>query len=456
MQIKNKLTLLFTFIVAVILLCINLYIYIFSRTYTRNNFFNQLKERAVVTATIFLESDEESSSIINSFQKKYLRTLPGEVIRIYNEKDEPAFIDSSHTFIFDSTLINEIRTKREYRLEKDGRQISGIYYEDNQGNFVIIASGIDEVGIKNLNHLKNVLLIGFVLSIVIVFFSGRYFTKLMLKPVSDISSQANKISETNLHLRLNEGNKKDELAELSITINRMLHRLENAFELQKNFVANASHELRTPLTSIIGNIEVTLTKARTVEEHKIVLESIMEQAERLQKLTNGLLNLAQSNLDFSNLKKEEIRLDELLLEMKDAMRVKRPGSEVELIFPEMPDSPSVLTIQGDKNLLATALLNIIDNACKFSDSKKVVASLFLKQNEISICISDKGIGIAENELPHVTETFFRAGNARSYSGSGIGLALAEKIISLHSGKLLIGSQLDKGTDVTIIFYAQPA
>lgn len=451
MKIKNKLTLLFTLIFAVILICLNLYIYLFSRSTTIANFYSMLRDRAIIAATVFLEADEESSEIINSFQKKYFRSLPQEVIRIYNEKYEPVFVDSTNFSNYDKRFIDEVKSRKEYRIEKDNRQMLGIYYQDNQGNFVIITSAINEAGINSLNHLKKVLLFGFLVSLVIVFTAGRYFTKIILKPISAISTQANRISETNLHLRLSEGNKKDELADLSITINKMLQRLEDAFELQKNFVADASHELRTPLTSIIGNIEVSLAKARSVEELQVVLETVLAEAEKLHKLTNGFLNLAQSNVDFSNLRKEEIRLDELLMEMKDELKTKNPKADIEIVFPVMPENPSELTIMGDKNLLETALLNILENASKFSDNKKVTAALILNKTNITIKISDQGIGISENELPHVTETFFRAGNARVYSGSGIGLALADKIIRLHGGTLKIKSDLNVGTDVMVSF-----
>lgn len=452
MKIKNKLTLIFTLIIAVILVCLNLYIYFLSASFTENNFYDQLKDRAVITATIFLEQDEESSNVIKVFQKKYMHSLPGEIIRVYNDKDEPVFIDSSDVVTFNKTLIQVIRQQKEYRFKKDNRQAIGIYYTDNQGDFVIVASALDENGINNLSQLAKVLLLGFAVSIVVVFFSGRYFTKLMFQPVTEISAQANKISDTNLHLRLSEGNRKDELAELSIVINRMLHRLENSFDLQKNFVANASHELRTPLTAIIGNIEVTLAKARTIEEHKAVLESIMEEAEKLHKVTNGLLSLAQSNIDFSNLHWEEIRLDELLFELRNELKVKRPGSEMEIKFNSLPENPSMLVITGNKNLLETALLNIMDNACKFSGNKKITSVLIPTDKTISIIIADQGIGISEADLPHVTETFYRAGNAYVYSGSGIGLALADKIITLHGGSLSISSRLNAGTEVTISFF----
>lgn len=451
MKIKNKLTLLFTVTVAVIIGCLNLYIYFLSRTFTHNNFYSLLKERANIAATVFLEADEVSADVIKPFQKKYLHALPQEYIRVYNDSNISEYTDTAESFNFEASLINKIREQKEYREQTGSRQTLGIYYVDNQGNFVIIASAVNESGIKNLDELRIVLLIGFVISIIALFFTGRFFTSIMLKPVSVISEQAEKISETNLHLRLSEGNKKDELAELSIVINHMLERLEHAFDLQKSFVANASHELRTPLTSIIGNIEVTLSKARTAEEYKQVLESITFQAEKLHKLTNGLLNLAQSNLDFASLRKEEIRLDEVLIELKNEMKVKHPESKIEIVFPKMPDDPSSLTILGEKNLLETALLNLMDNACKFSDGKEVISFMLLSEKDISIRISDRGIGISQNELPHLTETFYRAENARAYSGSGIGLALAEKIIQLHGGKLFISSELNKGTEVTVSF-----
>ncbi|HET6993305.1 MAG TPA: HAMP domain-containing sensor histidine kinase, partial [Bacteroidia bacterium] len=395
---------------------------------------------------------EETPAFIQSFQKKYLRTLPGEIIRMYNEADQPVFIDSTDIFTFPKSLIDYVRKKRIYEFQDGKKQVLGILYPDNQGNFVIIVSAIDEAGRARDKQLLIVLAVGFFISIIIVFIAGRFFTKSILRPVSAITDQANNISESNLHLRLNEGNKKDELAELSMTINHMLGRLEHAFEQQKSFVSNASHELRTPLTSIIGNIEVTLTKARTEEDYKITLESIMIEAEKLQKLTNGLLDLAQSDTDFSSIKKEELRIDELLFETTNSRRLIKGNNKIDLVFPEMPEDPSSMTIRGNKGFLETALLNLIDNACKFSDGKKVTITLLLENNNIVIKIADQGIGISPDELLNIKETFYRAKNAHGYPGSGIGLTLSDKIIRMHDGILDILSSPGAGTEIKISFH----
>ena len=451
MKIKNKLTIIFTGIIALILLALNFYIYALSSSIARADFYEQLHSRAFVAANIYLENDENTDANIIKFRNKYLRTLPQEIIRIYNKDNQPVFVDSSDRLTFQPWIINKIRRDKEFRFEINNRQIVGINYDDNQGDFIIIASAVDEIGQTKLMQLRKVLTAGFLFCIVVVFFIGRYFTKLMLKPVSDISDQANNITETNLHLRLNIGNSKDEIAELAITFNKMLERLENSFDLQKEFVSNASHELRTPLTSIIGNIEVTLSMSRSEKEHREVLYSILQESERLQNLSNGLLSLAQSDLDFQKVSKDEIRIDELLLEIKDEIAAKYPDRIVELQFDQMPDKEEELTILGEHNLLETALLNLVDNACKFSKDKPITIKLIVNHQQIRITISDQGVGIPVEEIIKIRETFFRATNARSFPGTGIGLALADRIIRLHGGVLSIKSELNFGTDVIVTF-----
>jgi signal transduction histidine kinase len=272
----------------------------------------------------------------------------------------------------------------------------------------------------------------------------------MLKPVNEIITHVNSITDSNLNSRLSEGNGKDELAELAITFNNMLERLENAFELQQKFVASASHELRTPLTSIIGNIEVSLSRHRNAEEYRIVLQTVLEEAERLHRLSDGLLNIAQASSDINNIKMEYIRIDELLEESKNTVQVQMAESKMDLSFENMPDSSDDLLIKGNKNLLAIAFENLFENANKFSDNKNVKINLVYTTESFNVTIIDNGIGIPDKDLSNVFQTFFRADNARSFSGSGVGLSLCQKIILLHNGDLTIRSELGKGTVVSVV------
>jgi signal transduction histidine kinase len=250
---------------------------------------------------------------------------------------------------------------------------------------------------------------------------------------------------------LNEIDGTDELAELTRTFNQMLERLENAFILQKNFIRNASHELKNPLTAILGETEVTLSIDRTPEEYRVTLNKIMEEAERLNQLTSNLLSLAQTDFDLSNLKKDEIRIDELIWEIKELFDKTKYKGSIEIHFPVLPDTSDLITITGISSLLKIALWNIIENACKFSNPKKVDVTLKTTLNKIQLLIEDKGIGIPEPEINNLFQPFFRASNALAFRGSGIGLSLVHKIIKLHQGEINITSKVGKGTAVEITF-----
>lgn len=450
MKIKTKLSLLFTFIIAILLILLNLYIYSISKSYASRDFFYRLQERAYAAANVFLEEDEVSNKIFKEFQIKLLEKLPGEIIRIYDSKNQPAFISDSINSSFPVSVIEKTRKLKSFKSKDKITYTCGIFYTDNQGDFVILASAIDQIGDAKLSHLENDLIIAFFLSILIMYFIGRFFTNKMLKPINEIINHVNNITDTNLNQRLSEGNGKDELAELAITFNSMLKRIENAFDLQQSFVASASHELRTPLTSIIGNIEVFLSRHRRIDEYKIVLQTVLEEAERLHKLSDGLLNIAQASVDINNLKLEDLRIDELLEEAKGIIQNQIPESKMELSFENMPENSNDLLIKGNKNLLMIAFENLFENANKFSNNKTVKINLLYSTETILITICDTGIGIPEKDLSDVLQPFYRAQNARSLSGSGVGLPLSQKIFLIHKGTLSIQSELGKGTVVSIL------
>lgn len=450
MKIKTKLTLLFTFIVALLLIALNLYIYSINKSYASSDFFNQLRERTYAAANVYLEEDEVSQKIFKEFQSKLIERLPGETIRVYDSKNQPVFINDSIMSSFPVPIIEKTRKDKLYKNKSNGIYTYGIFYNDNQGDFVILASANDLTGATKQKHLGNALIIGFFLSVFILYFIGGFFTKSMLKPINEIIYHVNNITDSNLNLRLSEGNGKDELAELAITFNNMLERLGKAFELQQNFVASASHELRTPLTSIIGNIEVLLSRHRNTDEYKIVLQTVLEEAERLHKLSDGLLNIVQASSDINNIKMEYIRIDELLEDSKNIVQSQMPESKMDLGFDNMPDNSDDLLIKGNKNLLTIAFENLFENANKFSENNKVKINLIYDPELIKVTISDNGIGIPEKDMSNVFQTFFRAENARSFAGSGVGLSLCQKIFLLHKGNLSIQSELGKGTIVSIM------
>ena len=450
MKIKTKLSLLFTLVISLMLIALNFYIYSLSKSFASSDFFSRMRQRVYAAANVYLEEDEVSKKKFQEFQVKFLEKLSDEAIRFYDVRDQPAFIEDSAQPAFPVSVIERTRNEKVYKNKDHGIYTYGIFYTDNQGDFVILISADDKSGDLKLKHLGNILILGFFINLIVLYFVGGIFTKRMLTPISDVITHVNSITDTNLDLRLNAGNGKDEFAELAITFNKMLERLGNSFKLQQSFVANASHELRTPLTSIIGNIEVLLSRQRSTDEYKLVLNTVLEEAERLHKLSDGLLNIAQASSDINTISMEQLRIDELLEESIKSVQNQMTESNMELYLENMPQNSDDLFVTGNRNLLSIAFVNIFENANKFSNNKNVKICLGNTPEMVIITITDSGIGIPEKDIEKIFQTFYRSENALSFNGSGVGLALCEKIINLHSGLLIIKSAIGKGTTVTIM------
>jgi signal transduction histidine kinase len=285
---------------------------------------------------------------------------------------------------------------------------------------------------------------------VVVYFAGRFFAGRTLSPLRVMVKDVTAITASNLHRRLTEGNGKDELAELATTFNGMLKRIEKAFETQRSFVSNASHELRTPLTAMIGEIDVLLSRERDNDAYRSALRELLGDAAQLKELINMLLSLAETDMAESKEFVEEVRIDELLWDLKEKSALKGGACPVVIESDSLPADPEELVVRGNRRLLGSAFSNVLDNALKFSGNREVRCSLSSAGGKVEIAVADSGMGMTEADVRNLFQPFFRAENARSYPGHGIGLALAEKIIRLHGGSIRADSTLHKGTRMTIV------
>lgn len=425
-------------------------IYYFSVRYTNNEFYERLRERTNIVAQSRLEKDELGTRIYEEIRKKHFQILP-------NEKEAVIKVDVAGRRIIDINSVPDLPThfldeifEHHYAELKTGEVYhAGILYGDNEGEFIVVASAKDLYGASKINNLVSILAIALLSGLTAIFVIGRFYAGKVLDPIAKIIGSANEISATNLHLRLQIEDNKDELSELSLTFNRMLDRLEASFEVQTAFVNNASHELKNPLTGILAATEVVLQRERSVEEYKNSLLIIEKEAQRLDLLVSSLLKLAHTDDNNKGLFIDTIRADELLLSLKDKIDTLNPGENIAFDFTGLPAESDSLIVVGNHGLLTTAFTNIIDNACKFSMGKAVVISLSSDEGSVLVSVKDDGLGIPESELKRITEPFFRASNARGFKGFGIGLSLAQKIVTLHGGAIKMFSQESKGTEVHI-------
>ena len=275
---------------------------------------------------------------------------------------------------------------------------------------------------------------------------GLFLTQRALAPVRTLQEATARIEAEDLAQRLPVTGH-DEFAQLAVTFNHLLARLEQAFAQQNRFVADASHELRTPLTVLRGNTSLALARPRSPEEYRAALERAHRTSETLSRLVEELLLLSQMDASQTRLLPDRIALQSILQTAIEGT----PGREQTPIRQELPDTP--LFVSGNADLLARLFANLLHNAVRHTPSDQpITITVTPLEAEICIQVTDHGEGIAPEHLPHVCERFYRADSARSphRGGSGLGLAICRSIVEVHRGTLNLQSVEGEGTTVTVI------
>ena len=285
-----------------------------------------------------------------------------------------------------------------------------------------------------------------VFSIILVLISGMFFVRSIVGPVKRLNAAARTIAEGNFTQRVEVPNRYDELAELSESINYMTEEIDRSSRMKNDFISTVSHELRTPLTAIKGWAETLLT----VNENKD--KTMTDGLRVIVSETDHLYSLVEDLLDFSKIESGRMTLFlqpvDGLAELEDAVsamrdRANRQGLEIVYSAPE-----AAAPMNADPDRIKQVFVNVLDNAIKYTpEGGHIAVTAELTPQTLRICFADNGCGIAEEDLPHVKEKFYKANI--SVKGSGIGLAVCEEIINLHKGSIHIESKLGEGTQVTV-------
>ena len=446
MNFKNKLALKLTVIVGLLLIILSIDLYTLSKSYFYNKYEKTLKNSSINFVDILLDSDKLDEKLIES--KKKIFAIYNPKILVLNKSNETLFEDNTITNDIKNNLLNEISNKESSSILKGDTLYLAYNYVFKNKSYKIITSNIHINSTLNFELIKTGLLIFVIICMAFTYFMGLYFAKQTLLPIKNIIKQVENLNEVNLNERLKIRNEKDDVALLASTFNQLLDRLENSFKLQKSFVSNASHEFRTPLTVMKGQIEVLLLKPRTNEIYLNTYISLLEDINNQINLINGLGDLANANAMFPNIVNSEIPIIELLDECVSEL-YKNKKYKVELTIEELQDDENTLYLEGNYSLLKSAFINVMDNACKFSNTHSCQVNLVCNSDFMVIKVVDQGLGINKIDLTHIFESFFRSNNTRHIQGYGIGLSLVKKIIEFYNGKITVTSELGKGTNMSI-------
>jgi signal transduction histidine kinase len=435
--------------ISILLIFLGSSVYFYLSNYSYADFYKRLEARVSVAEKYRFESNQKDAQVLKNIRDEHLELLSDEkeyILYCPNKNAIKQFADSNSLPI---NFLNLLYTNQFANFQKDDIFYYGKKRKTSDGFYFIIVSAKNYYNSHHLILLKKVLFTGGFIAILIIIYFTYLFSFNFFNPIKKIIAKVNSISTDNIHLRIDENHKTVEINKLATTFNNLLNRIEIAIETNKNFISNASHEFGTPLTAIIGEADVALLKDRTPVEYQETLQKILTQSERLNKISQSLLFLAQIGYKENKLNFTIIRTDELIMQANEIMNQLIPNNLIRIDFDLLPENPKKLKIFGNKELLTLAITNILTNACKYSSNKPVIVSLASTNNEIVMIFKDQGIGIPESELPFIFDPFYRASNTAAYDGYGIGLSLTQNIINIHKGDLIISSVLHKGVTIQV-------
>jgi heavy metal sensor kinase len=392
-----------------------------------------------------------------------------------NEDDKPSPNESI------TEIIKEFKFKDSYIfvLSNDGKLVEKTFdadfpsnfpldsyttFEFNNGNFRVFSTSLN-VGNTNFkllsyhdlaehfeitNRLFNLFLLITPLVILLAILFGYLLAKRSLKPISEMSRQAKTISANNLNSRLLVKNDRDEIGSLATVINDLLERLENSFEQQRRFMADASHELRTPLAIVRGESEVALSKEnRPNEELRESLAIVNDESKRLTKIVEDLFTLSRADAGQFQANFKQVYLDEIVADCVRSIRTLAEKRKINIDF-----SSTETQINGDEKLLHRLFLNLLDNAVKYNhDGGKI--SIIVENKQVTVI--NTGIKIDEIEQTKIFERFYRIDKSRSRSletntsGAGLGLSISKWIAELHQAKLELTASDEIQTTFSVKF-----
>jgi len=453
MQIRTRITIQFIVVVTLLISAAFLIIYYSSASYRRSEFFERLNRKLENSLEIYSSVNKRDSTLLRNLERKQKDKLRFERVVIYNKDFKETFStnDSIH-ITYPSRLFDELAEKGYFETTINEYEVAGSLIRDDETNEVYygIVSAYDVFGYSKLSNLSKTLFLLFLSMISLTALTGWFYAKRALNPLSVLLTEIESLDINRLDKKLTYSDSNDEIGRLIREFNELLGRIQYTVQLKRLFISGASHELKNPLTTITSQLQVALMKDRTSEEYKKTIASILEDIRNLNQTAIELIEYSRLNSE-NDINPMPVRIDDILWEACDEVKHNFPQYSIGLNFSEMPLDESENVVAGNASLLKVAFVNLIENACKFSDDSACKINFSSSRGAIVITFTDNGVGLNEEELKYIFEPFYRANSTTQVKGHGIGLALTRRILELHGTDIIVKSQPNIGSEFKLAF-----
>jgi signal transduction histidine kinase len=452
MKVKARFSLFCSLVFGVVFIIVAIVIYLLHYRNTREVIYGKLQNIARTSALFYLEEDELNVGEFEKVRKQFDEIEADVYYQIYGNDNNICYgsEDSKVTGTIPPQILDRIREKRQASFRHEKYLCHGFFYEDNQGDFVIVAKEEEVELEKQMTTLLNTLVACFIAGLIAIVGLSRWVARIAYIPFSRIISQVQNISASDPDMRIASPGTKDELQELTDTFNNLLSRISETIIIQRNFVRYVSHEFKTPLASLLGNLEVFLIKNRTPEEYKDLSVKMIAQVKQLEEILDALMLISDLR---KNVKEESevTRLDELVWEIIEKIYALHPQAEINVRLNVAPEEEQHLAVPFERTQMLLMLFNLLENAVKYSQGKAVDILFFTVDNRLFVRIVDQGSGIKPEHINHISKPFYRADHTNRIKGSGIGLSIALRIMEKNGIKYDISSEVNKGTVISMQF-----
>lgn len=451
-SLSLQLTVLLTIVTSGLLLAFwfSAYEIVSQRLRTQN--LERMKERlSTVNALLESETTDPTRLKLRVEDEWAKREFDRIYVRIRNA-DGSILTETPGKQVFDSETVADISQGRLTRFEVGDMILVGAQQLQNAGDRrYLVEIAFDRTSEADLmRFLRESFLIVFVVGLLISIIGARVFAHQALAPVRRISGMASSVTSTSLRERIDASTLPTEFGELATTLNGMLSRLEDSFDRLSHFSSDMAHELRTPVSNMLSGFGVALSQPRTPNEYADVLESGIEDCERLRRIIDSLLFIARSNNPQIDVQMQNFDLRTELAEIIEFYEISADEAGIRLVL-EMSEDVSV---RAEKTLFQRAVGNLISNSIRHSPrGSEIRVSVESRDARSFVTVADRGTGIDEALIPQIGERFFRPDPSRSSAsgGTGLGLSIVKSIAKIHGGRFDVRSRLNDGTRVTLDF-----
>ena len=452
----------YTLLLGVISLGFGAYTYYGLKHYLITSLQRTLLKRAEQIAEDFYERANQigEKQLIDEIKAIYNPEVNDRFIRVSRNDGNLLYLSGSpKDGSFDPKDIGALKTKFTNPYKFNQRTINGhlIYIvaiqtspSKNNTSYIVEVGSSDQDIQSSLESLVKTLSIALPCFILFAATGGFHLVQKSLTPVTEIMKSAEEITSHNLSARLPVPNTRDNLEHLSRALNRMIARIDESFQQIKRFTTDASHELRTPLTIIKGELEFIFREETLSSSLKDKLESILEETERLTAITENLFTISRLDAGESRINNSIIDLGVLTNNITEQILLLAEEKKIKLKNYLEPN----VEIYGDSSRLKQVLVNLLDNAIKYTPEEgSITLKTYSQDSKAILEVNDSGIGIPEEALPYIFDRFYRADEVRErgWKGAGLGLSIAQSIVQAHAGNIQAYSKKDTGTKFVLSF-----